>query len=174
MRAGGEFAAIWRAMSVAKASISARGDDVVHEADAKGFLGLHDAGGEEQLLRKRRAHDAGKLRAANDEPVRGAGEAERGVVGGDADVAEDGDERATAVAEAVHGGDEGLPEVRDGAVRAGHALAAALPVDGGDGLGHVGAGAEGGACAREDRAMDVGVGVEGGERVGDGSCRGRG
>src|SRR5204863_6456985 len=87
------------------------GDHLVDEADAEGFLSVDRRSGENELQRDALAHETWKpLRpaVARRDPELDLGLAEFGVLGGDAQMAGEGELAPAAEREAVHGGDDRL------------------------------------------------------------------
>ena len=149
------------------------GNDFVDQAEAEGFGGIDDLSGEHHAESRTAADEAGEtLRAtvAGDEAEFELGEAEAGLVAGDAEGAGEGEFAATAEGDAVDGGKDGLAGALEVGRDEGEDVLAALgDGEAGEGVGlgegaDVGASGEGAVTrASDDEDADRGVGGESGE-----------
>lgn len=148
-------------------------NDFVDEAETEGFGGIDDLSGEHHAEGGAGADEAGEtLRAAvaGDEAEFELGEAEAGLVAGDAEGAGKGEFATTAEGDAVDGGEDWLAgTLKVGGDEREDMLAALGDGEAGEGVGvdegaNVGTSSEGAvAGASDDEDADGGVGGEGGE-----------
>ncbi len=151
------------------------GDELVDQTETEGFGGVDKLRREHDAEGGAAADEPGKTlgsAVAGDEAELDLGEAETGLVAGDAEGAGESEFAAATEGDAVDGGDDGLAGALEVGFDEGEDLVTALGVGtAGDGVGFgqgadVGAGGEGAiAGAGEQNDANGGVGGKGGEEV---------